>query len=305
MSSQIPELNCEIRRFHSVPDAQPVLRGSPEKLSSLGFGASDAELFSLEDDESAVGIAAFGSGFEDCKSRFGEFMAVCGSAACLPSDDTKYPDFMTKGEKIMPQANVLYSIGFRGRPSSCIRFETASEKRSIEISKILSAALASSGAKTAGIVMLAESSGLVAASMKKAPFSNSSSDFFSESEVRQRLDFSHERIFERNVVLVCGLLSKSPEGRISDFLRPMNVASEETTPLFGHLHACVFSFQALPRREIVLEEELRKLFDEREMISLLHLLSDNREIVGAGESLLSEGAVWIWKIAEATPGGKA
>ena len=60
------------------------------------------------------GLGAFGHGFEDAQTRFGEFLAVGGSAAYLPTDGTNVPDFMVSSGKLVPEMNVLYGLRCEG-----------------------------------------------------------------------------------------------------------------------------------------------------------------------------------------------
>ncbi len=290
----IPGLDCEIRRFSSTSHSKIVCHGEPEKLADMSFKDDDMHSVSFCEDEFSVGIGAFGENYEDCSARFGEFIAVCGSAACLPSDDMKYPDFVSKRESHMPEMKVLYSLGFKGMASACIRFETPSEKRHIGISEIISVALKSSKSGTLGIAIIAESAGLVGVSLKTPPLANSGRDFFGHPGIRSHLDFSPERVFDRTMILACGLVSMQNDAPTKKFMRP--VGNFDNGTLYGHIHSAVFSFHALQKSETVLQDAVLNLFEERKLLGLLHLINDDRDISGIGESQLSEGRIWIWEL---------
>jgi len=290
----VPGLSCEIRRLASASPLKCVTYGDPGKLDKMNFQKNDMHSIKIADDDFSIGLGAFGVDYEDCTRRFGEFIAVSGCAAYLPSNDTKFPDFISKRENLLPELKVLYSIGFKGEHSSCIRFETPFEKRRIGISDILGVALDASKAQTLGIVMVAESAGLVGASMKSPPLSDGLDDFFRHPEIRSRLDFSPERIFDRSMALVCGVVSTREDTKFGDFLRPIGASSGKK--IYGHLHAAVFSFHALPKSEIDLKETVQDLFEDRKLMGLIHLICDNREISGAGESLFAGGVIWTGEI---------
>ena len=80
----------------------------------------------------------------------------------------------------------------------------------------------------------------------------------------------------------------------SEFLRPAGSFSGKN--IYGHLHAAVFSFHALPKSEIDLRETVRDLFEDRKLLGLLHLICDSREISGIGESLFAGGVIWTGEI---------
>ena len=296
LAHDIPGLSCEIRKSASASPFRCVTYGDPGKLGKMKFQKDDMHSVRLDDDDFSIGIGAFGVDYEDCIGRFGEFIAVSGCAACLPSDDTKFPDFVSKKENLLPELKVLYSIGFKGEPSTSIRFETPPEKRRTGISDILGIALGASKTQTLGIVMVAESAGLVGASLKSSPVADGDLDFFKHPEIRSRLDFSPERIFDRSMVLVCGVVSMLENAKSSEFLRPAGSFSGKN--IYGHLHAAVFSFHALPKSEIDLRKTVQDLFEDRKLLGLIHLICDSREISGIGESLFAGGVMWTGEITQ-------
>jgi hypothetical protein len=70
------------------------------------------------------------------------------------------------------------------------------------------------------------------------------------------------------------------------------------SPLFGHFHAAVFPYRPLKKGIDQLEEIANTLFETGQILSVLHLLNDDRDIVGVGESEFSRGTCWISPIAE-------
>ncbi|MGH9524765.1 MAG: STAS domain-containing protein, partial [Terriglobales bacterium] len=97
---------AELRRFSSPSAAFEVLEygtghplkyeliGDPEPLQSCSFTEKNCHTVKFPASTFGFGLGAFGHGFEDSQSRFGEFLAVGGSAAYLPTDGTNVPDFM-------------------------------------------------------------------------------------------------------------------------------------------------------------------------------------------------------------------
>ena len=59
----------------------------------------------------------------------------------------------------------------------------------------------------------------------------------------------------------------------------------------------------LKKRRLNLQQTIEALFDAKEPQAVLHLLSDFREISGAGESQFVSGACWIAPLAEVTVEG--
>ena len=81
--------------------------------------------------------------------------------------------------------------------------------------------------------------------------------------------------------------SEDPEAEI--FLRPLQTGSS----LKAHLHSAVFTYVALKKTEIKLDETIEFLFNNSELTDILHLTNDTREIVGLGESQFVHGFCWI------------
>jgi len=65
------------------------------------------------------------------------------------------------------------------------------------------------------------------------------------------------------------------------------------TPIAGHFHAAAFSYRPLQKGEIELKKTVRSLFETQALQGLLHLLSDDRAIAGAGQSEFVRGACWL------------
>ncbi len=95
--------------------------GDPGLLKGCRFSPADCQMVTYPSATFGFGLGAFGHGFEDAQTRFGEFLAVGGSAAYLPTDGTNVPDFVVSSGKLVPEVNVLYGLrceGDFGRPSN-------------------------------------------------------------------------------------------------------------------------------------------------------------------------------------------
>jgi hypothetical protein len=116
--------------------------------------------------------------------------------------------------------------------------------------------------------------------------------------VRQWLSFSPERIYHRNLALLVGVAqsveSTQRSARLSAMLRPMDSEGR----IQGHFHAAIFPYLPLKKRTLELHASVRGLFESGGIQDVLHLLRDDRPIVGAGESELLGGACWVSPISE-------
>jgi hypothetical protein len=95
------------------------------------------------------------------------------------------------------------------------------------------------------------------------------------------------------VALLVGVVATSPCA-LDPFLRPL----EAEEPLTAHLHAAAFTYRPLRKGQIDLRESVGALFEAETVQSVLHLLNDDRRIVGGGQSALVRGACWVSPVTE-------
>ena len=133
-----PVHKTEVRRLSSPAGSFEVMEcapgkpliceriGDPGLLKGCRFSPADCQMVTYPSATFGFGLGAFGHGFEDAQTRFGEFLAVGGSAAYLPTDGTNVPDFMVSSGKLVPEMNVLYGLRCEGGFTHLMRFETSS-----------------------------------------------------------------------------------------------------------------------------------------------------------------------------------
>jgi len=240
----------------------------------------------------AVGIGAFGAGDADGLHRFGEFLAVSGAAACLPADGTEVPDYLVASGTEAPSLRVSRGVVCDGPFAREVRFETVGPGGVVALAELAAVCLELSRSDAAAIVMLAESTGLVGAALRQSPFDADTDDLFEFPDVRARLTFTAERAFQGSLALVAGVVQK-PGGPIpSSQMRPLGCDD-----LVGHFHAAAFSFRPFKKGRLVLAETVRTLFEDTGVQGVMHLVNDNRPIVGVGQSEFARGACWIGALA--------
>jgi len=142
-------------------------------------------------------------------------------------------------------------------------------------------------------VCVAESAGLVGASLRRPPVNgNGNAAPFGHPEIRLWLSFTTEPAWSRSLAVVAGVASRSGAGPLGELLRPL--AGNKS--VFGHFHAAAFSYRPLQRGVIDLTKTVRSLFEQEKLQGILHLLSDDRAAVGVSESKFVRGACWIGSI---------
>jgi anti-anti-sigma factor len=268
------------------------LLGDPGRLASAGFGPEDCQSLPLFASRMALGLGAFGDNFEHCRDRFGEFLAISGAGAFQPTDGTNFPDYMVGTGNFVPRLSALYGLSCEGTFSKLVRFEGNDPA---SLSAVVAQCLEIAGSDSAAIVILAESAGLVGAALKRSP--TATGQVFAYPDVRRWLSFSPERSHSHALALIGGVASKAPSADLARFVRPLGRG------VSGHFHAAAFGYRPLKKGALDLQTATCGLFDAGGLQAVLHLLADDRESGGAGESEFLRGACWVGPIREFRNGG--
>lgn len=293
---QRPTVTLEV--FETAPGARLKCRlaGDPSLLSSCLYRAENCQTMQFPATTFGVGLGALGHDFEDCQDRFGEFLAVAGAAAYLPTDGTNVADYLMASGSAAPEVEVCYALVCDGSFAHHVRFEAKAEARSVSLTELVSACLDQAKCDMIGLVMVAETMGLMGAALRRSPaLGEGNASLFEFPEVRQWLSFTAERAFSRSLALLVGVAQREPtNGAAGKVLRPLGA---EARPV-GHFHAAAFSFRPLPRGPIELQASVAPLFESQNLLGILHLIADNRDVSGVGQSEFVRGACWFGPIAE-------
>jgi hypothetical protein len=262
---------------------------SPARLRALGSGAtldvSAGELVEFSPTRVGLGLAALASSRDEAAPRLGEFLAVAGCAAHLPPGSSSRPDFLIAEQALTPAAWLAGGLVVEGAPSQLLRFEALAQSRRIPFTEIARAVLEAAGANVAAFALVAETAGLVGASLRRSP-AEAPADALKFPAVRDWLNFTSERAFRDTTTLVAGVVAQ-PGSSFEAHLRPL------ASGLLAHAHAAVFPYRPLRKGAIPLAETVHALFETGGMQTVLHLLNDTREPEGAGDSEFTRGACWI------------
>lgn len=286
--------------YHVAPESRLALRmvGSPERLTQGGYGAADVEELTLPRDSMALGIGAFGTDFVECRSRFGEFLALGGGAITLPTDGSGTPDDQVALGEYVPKVQALYAALVQGAFAHFFHFgpEEAGDA-SLPLSRLVAMAFSLCSAERIGLALIAESDGLVGAQLRRPPVEEDYAFPFAFPGVRDWLSITTERAYPRTLALVAGIAAKGDDPRLDPFLRPLGDGSG----ISGHFHAAALSYRALPSGLLDLPKMATDLLETQSIQGVLHLLNDTRDIVGIGESLFIRGMAWTGPLELAPP----
>lgn len=266
--------------------------GRPELLDGCRFGKDDLHELAITGNLVALGLGAFGNSYEECRERFGEFVAMAGAAACQPGDGSGTCDFLLVEADFVPRMQVLYGLACTGSFTRLLRFQAVEDRKDLDLGELCRVVMEQMEAPLACVVVAAESAGLIGAGLRRSPATGPQPDApFSYPAMRDWLSFMSERLDAGSLVLTAGVLAD--RDRAPEFLRPfLRPVAGFDSPL-GHLHAAPFKYRPLQKGLIELEKTVRPLFEGESAQGIVHLLADDRDPGNIEQSKLVRGACWF------------
>lgn len=244
-----------------------------------------------------IGLGALGGGEATDDALFGEFLAAGGAAVCQPANGSNRPDYVLEQGALTPSMRIGYGMLGHGGFRRLVRFDKGPQQPSLPLSTVVKACLDASGSDAAGMVLVAETAAIIGASLQKTPGvltgESGSHDIFAFPGIRDWLSFTAEPAFTRSTCLIAGFAATEARAASLHLLKPLVRSGE----LHGHFHAAAFPYRPLRKGKVDLAETIRPLFESEQILGLLHLLNDWRELTGAGESRFLRGACWCAPLA--------
>jgi anti-anti-sigma factor len=266
----------------------------PMRLRAVGaatpFDTSQGSAVEFPSGVVGLGIGALASSRDQAMGRFGEFLAAGGCAAHLPPGGVR-PDFLVAEQELVPAAWISSGLVAEGDPGLLLRFEA--ENRSISLAAIASEVLEQTGSRPTLAILVAETLGLVGASLRRSPDTDGE-DPMAFPAVRDWLSFTSERSYRDTTSVVTALIAR-PGSTWDSHLRSLDRSGN----LLGHAHAAVFPYRPLRKGLVPLAETVKEIFASGGgPQTVLHLLNDTREPDGSGDSEFTRGACWIAPITD-------
>ena len=177
-----------------------------------------------------------------------------------------------------------------------VRFDAGTG--TLGLARLLDTALELTAADAAGVVLVAESAGLIGAALRRSPARGPAAGApFTYPEIRDWLSFTPERAHARSVALVVGVVTRGASPALAALVRPLGGSGSAS----GHFHAAAFSYRPLQRGLIDLGPTVGALFQDEALQGVLHLLPDDRQ-EACRESEFVRGACWIGPLGEIVAG---
>jgi anti-anti-sigma factor len=272
------------------------VHGRVEAGVRVWVDSSDYQGFEFPEASFGLGIGALGATREEAAPRLGEIVAAAGAVVHLPTVGSQVPDFDVGLGGRAPKVQLISGLVCSGGFSCLKRFASPSESEPIPLSELAQVALEGVSSQTAGVVMVAETTGLVGAWLRRSPGIVLFSINLDVQGTRDWLGTTPQPIHQGTTVLVVGVVSRRPDPALAPHLRPVAPG----TDLLGHFHAVVFNYRPVPQRTVVLRSLVTRLFGQQRVRGVLHLFGDDRGAAGAGESGFRRGLCWTGPITRVT-----
>jgi anti-anti-sigma factor len=258
----------------------------------------DRHAIQLDEGAFALGLGAIDDGATPSGDGAGELLAAGGVLFHLPTSGAGVPDYLATVAGRPPSAIVEAGIICRGEFSHLVRFR-APPAHPVALSELAHVCLEAAASDAVGLVVVAETAGLVGAwrrppSTSPAPgiaASNAAASAAHDAAtlLREWLSLTAEPAHAGTTTLVVGVAARRADAPLADHLRPLGRAPA----LRAHLHAAVFPYRPVPQRTIGVTPLVAGLLDQSLGVrAVLHLLDDGRPGRGAGESTFLRGLAW-------------
>jgi anti-anti-sigma factor len=256
--------------------------------------SSDYRGFAFPEPAFGLGIGALAATREEAAPRLGEIVAAAGAVAHLPTVGSQVPDFDVGLGGRAPRVQLVSGLVCNGGFSLLKRFSSPSETEPIPLSELARVALEGVSSETVGVVMVAETTGLVGAWLRRSPGIVLFSMYLDIQGIRDWLGTTPQAVHQGTTVLMAGVFSRRPDPVLASHLRPVAPGSD----ILGHVHAVVFAYRPVPQRTVVLRTLVTRLFAQQRVRAVLHLFGDDRGAAGAGESGFRRGLCWTGPISQ-------
>lgn len=254
--------------------------GAVDKWTKGGFSESDAQSVDFPDSTMGFGLGAFGSGYSDCKDRYGLYVAAGGAAFYQPTDGSRTPDFSVADDSIAPALSSLAGFSAQGSYAHLVRFEAKSEPPGIvSLSEVIAQLHEITGSKSLILTYFIETTSVIGSAMM---------DLALESGVSAASAATGEAC-ERALLFGSGVSLSSPGNALSGELSH----HPNISPIYGRLHAAVFPYMSLDKGDLLLAETVAALTNQNEAQGLLQLGSSPESGADWPETQCLSGAFWV------------
>lgn len=299
-AAAVPTQGCDVesggvRLVGLVPPPAAPLPGRFHGSAAV-FAAmpSAAERLRLPSWSFALGTG--GVADEHALERAGEMLAAGGTVYHRGPRPFAAVDYLTGSGDLVVEADLLSGLSWEGFPGGRAGFEPVEEGAAVGLDALAAALLSETPSHTLAVVVAGEVHGLVAAELIR-PLSEATPQDHPLAGLREVaarwLCFSREPVHAGRTAIVVGVVGRAAGagGRLAESLAPLGPSG-----VLGHLHAVVFPHRPIRRAGGDLTAVLADLAAS-EPLAVLHLMTDERPVLGSGTSGFVRGACWFAPLA--------
>ncbi len=249
--------------------------GSTAKLQCAEYDFPDVITVNATALKHGTGIAAPGDSFSEYSNLFGESAFISGSFFNLPASSKPVVDFILKNEATEEtKLNFLYGFQFDGDYNYIIGFDE--QEQFYNLNDLIELAHAVSGFNLCGIVVIAESAGIMGMNLKKSPVKSNQttqttqSSIFSRENFADWVDLPFEHTHFNHLNISVGVSSREKPGNDNT----MNLFFGEELPF--HFHSVLFEKGFLNKDLFSFEMELYRIMHEFNPLIVQHLLGESQ-----------------------------
>jgi anti-anti-sigma factor len=248
--------------------------GSQEKLSGSDYTEKDVVTVSQADLSFATGLATLGERYEEYKQLFGEAMIVNNHFYFYPAVKRPAVDYMFySGQDSGSECRFLHGFGFNGPYRYLASFETSTDFVTLDrlVQWVLTLPLT---APLLGLVLLAESKGLLGMNLKQIPITENKpgqgADIFAVGHVASWINFPVDPTDHNHIIAATGLICRNKQAC------PEPVQKLFSTESNTHIHAGVFAKGPISKNIDQFSDELNRVLTELDISKVQHLLGQSR-----------------------------
>ncbi len=276
-----------------APSRGPLRARLIGSASALAASAQPTERLCLRPTTFAIGLGAV-TGDAATPQSAGESLAACGAVFHRPPRPFAAVDYVLGTGDFVPEIDMVTGLAWEGTPDGRGGFEPAGDAPAVGIDALAAALLAQAGPGPLAVVFIGEVHGLVAAELIRPLAEVTPSDHplvGSRAVVARWLCFSREPIHAGQTALIAGVISREDMGSLSGTTSPLGARG-----VSGHLHAVVFPHRPIRRAAADLASVVADLAAS-EPLAVVHLMADDRPVLGSGVSQLVRGVLWFAPLA--------
>lgn len=274
------------------PPAGPLRGRMHGSVAALTAAAVEPTRIRLPTHAFALGIG--GVADEQPLQTAGELLAAGGTVYHRGPRPFTAVDYLAASGDLVAEADLVTGLSWEGFPGGRAGFEPTEEGAAVAIDDLAAALLRESAADTLAVVVAAEVQGLVGAELIR-PLAEATPGDHPLVGTRARaiewLCFSREPVHPGRTALVVGVITRAAEIPLAAGVAPLGPAG-----VAGHLHAVVFPHRPIRRTGGDLAPVLADLAAS-EPLAVLHLMADERPVLGRGTSGFVRGVCWFAPLA--------